>query len=293
VRHFSIITTCKGRLHHLKQSLPRFLQQADAEVIVVDYDCPDGTADYVRRTHPEAKVVAVTDAPVFNISDARNRGAAAAVGTWLAFLDADVMIAPDMFDRVAATIETRGHAFRRYFRFHSGPLSLFGSCVVLRADFQAVQGYDVAIQNYGGEDNEFYARLERRKITRLGLDADLVETCLEHSQEDRVQFFKRKSVLGSMRINTAYRLVKSALLQQYGVPELPEEMRRAIYDLVRRSVKEAFRAGQTTVRIEVPLPDDHETMPNWKWEAKRHLTFELNLQQTGAAAEKSDLVQPT
>jgi hypothetical protein len=30
VPRFSIVTTCKGRLHHLKQSLPRFLEQRDS-----------------------------------------------------------------------------------------------------------------------------------------------------------------------------------------------------------------------------------------------------------------------
>ncbi len=41
---FSIITTCKGRLEHLKQTLPAMLAQKDSEVIVVDYSCPHGTA---------------------------------------------------------------------------------------------------------------------------------------------------------------------------------------------------------------------------------------------------------
>ena len=272
---FSIVTTCKGRLHHLKQSLPRFLAQPDCEVIVVDYDCPDGTADYVRREHPEAQVVAVADAPLFNISDARNRGAAAAVGDWLVFLDADVLIAPDLFERVAATLKPQGH----YYRFNSLTPELLGSCMVQRADFLLVRGYDVAIDSYGGEDKEFYARLERRKIGRGYLDGKLVEACLGHSQEERVRFFKRKSVLGSIRVNAAYRVVKFALLQQYGVPELPEELRRSVYDLVRRSVKAAFRASQSTVRIAVPLPDDHEYMPHWKWEAKRQIVIDLNLKQ--------------
>jgi hypothetical protein len=151
-----------------------------------------------------------------------------------------------------------------------------------------VQGYDAVIQGYGGEDNEFYARLERSRITRGDMDAALVETCLEHSQIERVRFSRRKSILGSMRINTAYRLVKSALLQQYGVPELPEEMRRSIYDLVRQRVKAAFRSGQTTVRIAVPLPDDHEPMPHWEWEAKRQVLIELHLKPTGAGPERED-----
>ena len=35
-RTFSIITTCKGRLDHLKQSLPTMIDQGAKEVIVVD-----------------------------------------------------------------------------------------------------------------------------------------------------------------------------------------------------------------------------------------------------------------
>ena len=49
---FSIITTCKGRLDHLKQTLPAMLAQADAEVIVVDFSCPQDTAGYVERNLP-------------------------------------------------------------------------------------------------------------------------------------------------------------------------------------------------------------------------------------------------
>jgi hypothetical protein len=40
---FSIVTTWKGRLRDLQQSLPTFVSQAAAEVVVVDYDCPEGT----------------------------------------------------------------------------------------------------------------------------------------------------------------------------------------------------------------------------------------------------------
>jgi len=281
VPRFSIITTCKGRLSHLKRSLPRFLEQRDSEVIVVDYDCPDGTAVYVRRTHPTAKVVAVADAPVFNISHARNLGAEVASGDWLVFLDADVVPAPDMLKRVTEVLKADAtKPKRRYYRIDSDSLSLVGSCVVRRADFVAVQGYDRVIDGYGGEDNEFYARLERIKRARSDLDGNLIETCLQHSEEARVRFFKRKSIIGSIRINAAYRVVKHGLLQQLGVPELPEETRRALYVHVRKAVKVALMSRKTNVRIAVPLPDDHGHMLYWEWEAKRQLLFDLNLKQT-------------
>lgn len=285
---FSIITTCKGRLRHLKESLPRFLEQRDSEVIVVDYDCPDGTADYVRRDHPEAKVVAIADAPVFNVSHARNLGAEAAAGDWLVFLDADVLVAPDILERIAATVQVGPH----YYRFNSSELGLLGSCVVRRQDFLAVQGYDRVIDGYGGEDNEFYGRLERFKIARGSIDGGVIEAALAHSPEDRVRFFKRKSILASIRINAAYRVVKHGLLQQLGVPELPEEMRRSLYIRVSRAVKVALVARKTSVRIAVPLPDDHGHMLYWEWEAKRQLVFDLNLKLTATEEDvRSGLAQ--
>jgi glycosyltransferase involved in cell wall biosynthesis len=286
VPRFSIVTTCKGRLHHLKQSLPRFVQQRDTEVVVVDYDCPDGTRDYVGRAFPAAKVVAVNDAPVFNISHARNLGAAEATGDWLAFLDADVMVVPEMFQRIAATMQKAdGAPERKYYRFRSGMLDLFGSCLVRREDFHAIQGYDAVIQSYGGEDNDLYSRLEWNKVARAYLDGKLVEACLDHSQEERVQFFKRKSLPESININTAYRVVKLALLQQSGLPELPEEKRQALYVTVRRAVKSALRSGRKSFHLEIPLPALHAHMPFSEWEVARRLGLELTLKPSATEAE--------
>ena len=61
----SLITTCKNRLPHLKQTLPLMLQQPRAEVIVVDYGCEQGTSAWVKEHYPAAKLVQVNDDPIF------------------------------------------------------------------------------------------------------------------------------------------------------------------------------------------------------------------------------------
>jgi len=154
VPRLSIVTTCKGRLHHLRQSLPRFLAQPDCEVIVVDYDCPDGTADVVRREFPAAKVVAVNDRPQFNISAARNLGADSATSPWLAFIDADIVIAADFLERLCL----RPGSFYRFPPRDRGS-SLLGSCVMPADAYRAVGRYDEVIQGYGGDDQDMYFRL--------------------------------------------------------------------------------------------------------------------------------------
>jgi len=84
-RTFSIITTCKGRLDHLKESLPAMVAQGAKEVIVVDYSCPDGTGDYVAVTYPDVRLVRVEGEQHFSNWKARNAGAEVATGDMLRF----------------------------------------------------------------------------------------------------------------------------------------------------------------------------------------------------------------
>jgi glycosyltransferase involved in cell wall biosynthesis len=99
----SLVTTCKGRLDYLKDSLSTWvnLDYSDYEIVVVDYDCPDGTADYIYKNkkkilkgNKEADicVVEVKRKPLFNLNDARNRGIRSATGDLVLVIDSDVHI---------------------------------------------------------------------------------------------------------------------------------------------------------------------------------------------------------
>src|SRR5215831_1429088 len=88
----SFITVCKGRLAHLKQSLPLLAAQTGTEAIVVDYSCPQGTHDWVAQNFPKVKIVKVDDDPGFCVARGRNLGAAAASTARLCFVDADVKL---------------------------------------------------------------------------------------------------------------------------------------------------------------------------------------------------------
>ena len=107
----SYITTCKGRLGHLRQTLPRVASQPGIECIVVDYGCPDGAAAWVEAEFPSVRVVRVIGVEGFNVSHARNVGAQSASAPWLGFFDADVLLAPDFFRQVLPQIAP-GHFYR-------------------------------------------------------------------------------------------------------------------------------------------------------------------------------------
>ena len=72
----------------------------EAELIVCDNNSTDKTADIAR----EAGATVVFE-PVNQIARARNRGASAATGDWLIFIDADSQPSAELFGEVARAIK--------------------------------------------------------------------------------------------------------------------------------------------------------------------------------------------
>jgi MoaA/NifB/PqqE/SkfB family radical SAM enzyme len=245
---FSIITTCKGRLEHLKKSLPRMALQANAEVIVVDYDCPDGTAAWVAGHFPGVQVLRVGDAPVFNIARARNLGAAAARGRWLCFIDADILLDAG-FVELAQPLLQDG-AFHTI--AHPQPAAV-GSVVCDRDDFAAIGGYDEIMQGYGTEDRDLYLRMAARGCRREQLPGTLLQP-LAHERADSVRHYEIKDFRLNLRINSTYVQIKQDLRRQFGDGFLTADIRRTIYTEIDRAFRQAAQAGQAASRVDITLP---------------------------------------
>jgi glycosyltransferase involved in cell wall biosynthesis len=272
VPRLSIVTTCKGRLHHLRESLPTFLAQPDCEVIVVDFDCPDGTADVVARDFPAVRVIKVSDEPYFDIARARNAGGDAAAGEWIAFIDADVLIVPDFHERLASRMKPG--VFLRFFPEKRGT-SLFGSAVMRREDYRMVGRYDEVLQGYGADDQEIYFRLQLSGIEAVAMEFDLVTRVIDHDTAARIKYGRLPSMLHHQRINSAYLLVKTTLLRLLGVNGVSPEQCRTLYKLVGEVVNDANRSPDSPVHFTIDLPPEPLGIPMPAWKAQRRLTFDL------------------
>lgn len=77
----------------------------DREVVVADGDSTDGTVE-VAREHGAT----VVEEKGNSIANGRNRGAAAADGEWLAFVDADTTLAPEYLETMLAFVDREGLA---------------------------------------------------------------------------------------------------------------------------------------------------------------------------------------
>jgi len=103
---FSIIVPTYNRLSSLKKALESLFHQdyKDYEIIVVNDGCKDGTAEYlVQAVHEHGiRVVELSD---LGIAAARNRGAEAARGNILAFLDDDCSVYPTWLRDLEAALQ--------------------------------------------------------------------------------------------------------------------------------------------------------------------------------------------
>ncbi|MEP0322292.1 glycosyltransferase family 2 protein [Bauldia litoralis] len=272
---YSIITTCKGRWHHLSESLPQLLAQPDSEVIVVDYACPDRTAERVAESHPAARVVRVRGVEGFNASRARNCGATEALGETLIFVDADVIISDRFVALVDATLGEGAYA-----KPHEPEVvldnSYQGTCVVHRRHFDLVGGYDEVLTNYGGEDLELYERLAVARVESVFLDPAAFVRVIDHDHQDRGRYFDMSAERGFL-IGKVYRVAKDAMVRLNGQFDIDPDLRQQLYDEVARLVGNMERMERKELSLEIKFPDDKTRGLHETWEFLRTVTVQVKL----------------
>jgi hypothetical protein len=233
------ITTCMGRLAHLQQSLGAAAAQPDSSCVVVDYSCPERCGEWVEQHYPQVKVVRVPDQKNFNVSRARNLGAAEANAPWLCFFDADVILSPQFSERMVPLLQTGS-----FYLVDPWTKELCGTVICPRLDFQHVGGYDEVLQNWGAEDVELYDRLVRRGLSRKNITPALVQAVL-HEDQLRVQHYAIKSPEVSCAIGTLYRIAKGDLTRLLE-RDLAIEERRNLYEEAAKTVQLWLQTQQET-----------------------------------------------
>jgi glycosyltransferase involved in cell wall biosynthesis len=257
---FSIITTCKGRLEHLKLSLPAMLAQADSEVIVVDYSCPESAADYVDAQFPKARTVRVEGEEAFSNWKARNAGAAVARGAFLVFCDADIVVAADATEQLAKLIAPLSFGYfknvvsKEAARADSALSAnqLKGFQVIPRASFNEAGGYDELLAGYAaGGDTELEDRLRILKLEPIALGTALIERVLDHDDKTRMRFHGRPAA-ETYLIGFIYRWLKIALMSLRKRVDLEIAAREQLHELSRQCAVAYLRQRKSSsVKLKV------------------------------------------
>lgn len=265
----AFIVTCKGRLHHLRQTLPLLARQPDSECVVVDYDCPDLAHRWVAEHFPAVRIVRVKDKPYFNISHARNLGAQASSAPWLCFVDADILVAEGF---VAAL----SPGLREGFHYRPRPLSWdqWGTFLCGRSDFERIGGYDEVLAGWGSEDNDIFHRLESGGCRSAPFPGSLISS-LQHGDGERTRHHEFRDMWLNQRINALYLQVKYDLARQLGKTALDRDVRQTIYSEIRRTVSQDAARGVSSSRFEVTLPEGTEARLMPGWGLRRRMVYEM------------------
>lgn len=267
LKRFSIITACKGRLEHVKQSLPRMVAQDDAEVIVVDYSCPEGTGDYVEQNFPGVRVVRVAGEDGFSNWKARNRGAAVATGQLLVFCDADAILAESATAVIAQSIPQRAYGFftrNATARFNRSKLRLStnqlrGFQVVPAGVFRKMGGYDEVLSGYAaGGDTDLEERLALFGFKGIKLGDGIIDDVVEHDNAARFTFH-REPIRLSYAAGLLYRRAKITLIKgrKKGLTLVE---RKRLYALAQKAAAQ-LGSGQELATMQVKLEEQPVGMP--------------------------------
>ena len=203
----SIITTCKGRLEHLKQTMPNWRNQIgdNYEIIVVDYGDPDKSADYAEELCDHRVRAVRHEAEGFNLSHARNIGAMASCdkADTLLFIDADVFMTNHSFVNYHKKKALLDGVFLS--GWHNGRCNLgagtSGSCMIWKKDFFDAKGYNEVAKGWGSEDVEFCERLDRNGLRQVGFQNGLM--AIEHDNSQRTRFYEEKNIYASNDYNAS------------------------------------------------------------------------------------------
>ena len=238
----AIITICRGRLHHLRETLPLLAAQGADQLIVVDYGCPDGSGDWTERHHSGVTVVRVTDDSSFCAARARNAGARHAKADWLLFVDADIRTAPGWVDWMRAALRP-GHFYVCEPGIDGRDPDICGTVICSRREFEVIGGYDELFRGWAGEDFDLVERLQRRGVVASTYPSAFVEP-IRHGDEERPDWHANESRSRRLVIVRCYREAKAAFSQLLGVTaDLPLPMRNVLMSRTREAVERWFDGG--------------------------------------------------
>jgi glycosyltransferase involved in cell wall biosynthesis len=194
----SICVTSMNRLHHLAQTLPQNLADnrsyPNLEIVLLDYNSSDGLEGWARA-HLGDWIEAgrlvyfkTTEPAHFKRSHARNLAIRLASGDIVCTVDADNFTGRGFAHYV-------NERFNRYSGIYLRPdfdgthirlRDAFGRICMRRDDFLKVEGYDERLVEYGYEDVDLCARLEKLPLKATFIEDDRFLRYISHSNIERV-----------------------------------------------------------------------------------------------------------
>lgn len=183
----SFTTGCKNRLTHLQQTLPRNLEDnPNAEFILVDYNCQQGTGQWVKDKLmnyiylKRLVYLFVPKAGEYSHSIVKNIGARHASGDVICHIDGDNFAGP-----CTSYLEKVFEENPNSLVFQDKNRSASGRIAISRNNFYKIHGYDEKMTGWGAEDIDFRQRALGISGMRIVEMPEVFINVIDHSDEFR------------------------------------------------------------------------------------------------------------
>jgi len=160
----SLCTTCMGRLHDLRQTLPKNIEDNRdypyLEFVILDYNSDDGLEKWIRHNmmeHVESGLLAyyrITEPRYYTMSHSRNVAFLAARGEIVNNVDADNWTNAGF----AAYLNRLANQCPSKAIFAKGKRLLHGRIGFFKHEWEALGGYDERFDGYGHDDKDLLYR---------------------------------------------------------------------------------------------------------------------------------------
>lgn len=190
----SFCTTCMGRLHHLKETLPKNLEDnkdhPDVEFMILDYNSQDGLEDWVRSTLGEflragrISYWKESTAQRWKMPHAKNMAHLLATGEVLCNLDADNLTGPQYASMLSDIFSSAPRSLVTH--MHGGGYG--GRIAMLREEFLKLRGYDEELSyGWGTEDDDLKWRATVAGLSKMELQ-NPGDYSIPHDDQERLKF---------------------------------------------------------------------------------------------------------
>jgi GT2 family glycosyltransferase len=204
----SFATVCMNRLHHIRQTLPKNIednkQYENVEFILLDYNSTDGLEDWVRENMQEhiqsGKLIfyRTTEPEYFKRSHSRNMAMRLCEGDIICNVDADNYTGNGFAEYInkkfnkTKNIFLAGSFSEQFMEYKDS----YGRFCAWKDDFIKIGGYDEEMESYGHEDTDLYERFGRYGRIEVNIGQIQYLHSISHSDQERTgnEFF-RKNIL--------------------------------------------------------------------------------------------------
>ncbi|MCK9567886.1 galactosyltransferase-related protein [Candidatus Pacearchaeota archaeon] len=193
------ISTCKGRLNHIQRTATAFIESTPNDVgyLVVDYECPEHTGEWVRKNLDPSRAEALVmraKPGVFHKTIALNAGSKYAISKmcaeYLLYFDADTIIRPGFINQISPLLRKD----RFIIAEPTGEEDLTGLLVIHKSIFTVSGGFEESFRSWGAEDLEFRLRLFAKHHCQFDVISCENLVPIHHDNNLRVKFYTDKDI---------------------------------------------------------------------------------------------------